>query len=74
MTGRDGSEIDLHGEWREAPILDLVSEAVGATVDVHTDADTLRGYADKHDVELQDQWGAAGDRRWSCSSSSSRTP
>ena len=58
IVGRDGSEIDLHGEWREAPILELVSEAVGATVDVDTDADTLRGYADKHGVELQDQWGA----------------
>jgi lysyl-tRNA synthetase class 2 len=59
VVGRDGSEIDLHGEWREAPILELVSEAVGATVDVHTDAETLRGYADKHGVELQDQWGSA---------------
>ena len=58
IIGRDGSEIDLHGEWREAPILELVSEAVGATVDVDTDAETLRGYADKHGVELQDQWGA----------------
>ena len=59
VIGRDGSEIDLHGDWREAPILELVSEAVGATVDVDTDAETLRGYADKHGVELQDQWGAA---------------
>ena len=58
VIGRDGSEIDLHGEWREAPILELVSEAVGAAVDVHTEPDTLRGYADKHGVELQDQWGA----------------
>src|SRR3954471_11295383 len=31
VVGRDGFEIDLHGEWREAPILELVSEAVGAT-------------------------------------------
>jgi lysyl-tRNA synthetase class 2 len=59
LTGRDGSEIDLYGEWREAPILELVSEAVGAHVDAGTDVDTLRGYADKHGVELQDRWGAA---------------
>ncbi len=59
VTGRDGSEIDLAGEWREAPILDLVSEAVGSPVDVHTDADTLRKHAADHDVELQDGWGAA---------------
>jgi lysyl-tRNA synthetase class 2 len=58
ITARDGSEIDLHGEWREAPILELVSEAVGSPVEVDTDAATLRAYADKHGVELQDQWGA----------------
>ena len=59
VLGRDGSDIDLDSEWRQAPILDLVSEAVGARVDVHTDADTLRALADKHDVELQPAWGAA---------------
>jgi lysyl-tRNA synthetase, class II len=59
VRGRDGSEIDLHGEWREAPILELVSEALGTTVDVGTDAETLRGYAEKHEVELQPGWGAA---------------
>jgi lysyl-tRNA synthetase class 2 len=59
VIGRDGSVIDLDGEWREAPILELVSEAVGAEVDVHTDAETLRELADKHDVELQPGWGAA---------------
>ena len=58
FVGRDGTEVDLEGEWREASILDLVSEAVGAPVDVHTDAETLRAYADKHGVELQDGWGA----------------
>jgi lysyl-tRNA synthetase class 2 len=59
VPGRDGTEIDLEGEWREVAILDLVSEAVGAPVDVTTDAETLRGYAAKHDVELQPGWGAA---------------
>jgi lysyl-tRNA synthetase, class II len=59
VVGRDGSVIDVVGEWREAPILELVSEAVGAKVDVDTDADTLRGYADKHRVALQDGWAAA---------------
>jgi lysyl-tRNA synthetase, class II len=58
VVGRDGTVIDLEGEWREAAILDLVADAVGAPVDVHTDAETLRGYARKHDVELQDGWGA----------------
>ncbi len=58
VVGRDGSVIDLGAEWREAPILGLVSEAVGATVDVDTDADTLRKLADEHEVELQPAWGA----------------
>src|SRR5215217_1826682 len=59
VTARDGSMIDLDGEWREAPILELVSDSVGAEVDVHTDAETLRDLADKHDVELQPGWAAA---------------
>jgi lysyl-tRNA synthetase, class II len=59
IRGRGGSAIDLAGEWREAPILDLVSEAIGAPVDVQTDAETLRGYAEKHGIELQPEWGAA---------------
>jgi lysyl-tRNA synthetase, class II len=58
VVGRDGTVIDLEGEWREAPILELVSEAVGTKVDEHTDAGTLRELAVKHDVELQDSWGA----------------
>ena len=58
VVGRDGSVIDLGAQWREAPILGLVSEAVGATVDVDTDADTLRKLADEHEVELQPAWGA----------------
>ncbi|CAN5496132.1 lysine--tRNA ligase [soil metagenome] len=59
VVGRDGSVIDLAAEWREAPIFELVSEAVGTTVDVTTDAGTLRALAERHAVELQDQWGAA---------------
>ncbi|HET6628129.1 MAG TPA: lysine--tRNA ligase [Nocardioidaceae bacterium] len=59
VPARDGSEIDLEGEWREAGILDLVSEAVGEQVDAETDAATLRKYAEQHEVDLQPQWGAA---------------
>ena len=58
VAGRDGSQIDLEAPWREAPILDLVSEAVGEKVDVGTDAATLRKYADRHGVELQPAWGS----------------
>ena len=59
VPARDGSEIDLEAEWREAGILDLVSEAVGEQVGAGTDAATLRKYADQHDVELQPNWGVA---------------
>ncbi len=58
VVGRDGSRVDLEAPWRQAPILGLVAEAVGAPVDVDTDETTLRGYADKHGVELQEGWGA----------------
>lgn len=59
VPARDGTEIDLEQQWREAAILDLVSEAVGEHVDIETDADTLRGHAARRSVELQPQWGAA---------------
>jgi lysyl-tRNA synthetase class 2 len=59
VPGRDGSEIDLEGEWRQASILDLVSEAVGEQVTVETDEESLRKLADTHEVELQPKWGAA---------------
>jgi lysyl-tRNA synthetase class 2 len=58
VQGRDGSEIDLEGEWRQAPIFDLVSEAIGEEIGVETPAETLRKYADAHDVELQPKWNA----------------
>jgi lysyl-tRNA synthetase class 2 len=59
VPARDGTEIDLEGEWRQASILDLVSEAVGESVDAGTDAPALRKIAERHDVELQPAWGPA---------------
>ena len=58
VTGRDGSEIDLEGEWRQAAILDLVSEAVGEQISVDTPEDSLRALAHRHHVELQPKWEA----------------
>jgi lysyl-tRNA synthetase class 2 len=58
VPARDGTEIDLEGEWREVAILDLVSEAVEEEVTVDTDEATLRRYAEKHDVALQPGWKA----------------
>jgi len=59
VPARDGSEIDLEGEWRQAAILDLVSEAVGEEVTAESDEATLRKYAEQRDVELQPSWGPA---------------
>lgn len=58
FTARDGSEVDLTGEWRRAPIHDLVSEALGEHVDVGTSVEELRRHAAAHDVELQPGWAA----------------
>lgn len=58
VPGRDGSEIDLEAPWRRATIHELVGEAVGASVDVETSEETLKGLAAEHDVALQDHWGA----------------
>ncbi len=59
VPARDGSEIDLEGEWRRAAIHDLVSDAVGEQVTPATDAATLRRIADARSVALQPQWGEA---------------
>jgi lysyl-tRNA synthetase class 2 len=58
VPARDGSEIDLEGEWRQASILDLVSEAVGEQVTVETPAETLRKISETRGVELQPKWQA----------------
>ncbi len=58
VTARDGSQIDLDQPWRHATLFDLVSEAVGETVDVTTDATPLTKIAEQHEVELQPGWNA----------------
>ncbi len=58
VRGRDGSEIDLAGRWRRAPLLALVSDAVGEQISLDTPEETLRGYANKYDVDLQPGWGS----------------
>ncbi|HEX4189364.1 MAG TPA: lysine--tRNA ligase [Marmoricola sp.] len=59
VPGRDGSEIDLEAEWRQAPILELVSDALGSEITAETSAEELRKHAAVRDVELQPKWEAA---------------
>ncbi len=59
ITGRSGVEIDLEAEWRQASILDLVSEALGEEIDAETAEDSLRKHAAQHEIELQPHWNAA---------------
>jgi len=59
VPARDGSDIDLEAPWHRKTLLGLVSEAVGDTVSVDTDLDTLRGHAAAHDVVLRPEWKQA---------------
>jgi len=59
VPARDGSTINLEADWQRASLLDLVSDAVGETVEVDTDVETLRRLAAEHDVELRPEWDAA---------------
>lgn len=57
VPARDGSEIDLEGEWRRATLHELVSEAVGQQISLDTPAEDLGAIADKHEVALRPEWG-----------------
>jgi lysyl-tRNA synthetase, class II len=59
VTARDGSKIDLEAQWRSAGLLQLLSEVLGEEVTPATPLETLRKYADKHDVHLQPTWDTA---------------
>lgn len=52
----EAGTIDLDGEWHWLPVYQGVSEAVGETVTVDTDVETLRAHAAKHGVELDPAW------------------
>lgn len=58
VPARDGSTIDLEAEWRHATVHQLVSDAVGQSVDVDTTVETLRTIADQRGVALQPGWDA----------------
>ncbi|MGH3737581.1 MAG: lysine--tRNA ligase [Micromonosporaceae bacterium] len=52
----DGTEHDLGGEWREITLYEAVSDALGETVTPDTPPETLRAYADKHEIAWDAKW------------------
>jgi lysyl-tRNA synthetase class 2 len=53
-----GGELDLAAAWNRVTLHDAVSNALGEHVTVDTDADRLRKLAARHDVHVDDAWGA----------------
>jgi lysyl-tRNA synthetase class 2 len=58
VPARDGSEIDLEQEWTSASVLDLDSEKLGEQVEADTPLETLKKYAERHDIALQPHWNS----------------
>src|SRR5690242_19448495 len=58
LTARhhDGTELDLSGQWRQVPLYELVSDAVGEEVTPATPLDRLRAIAERHDVGIDPKW------------------
>jgi lysyl-tRNA synthetase class 2 len=58
VPDQHGGEIDLTAPWRELPILEAVSTAVGERIEADTEASALRKIADRAGVELRPEWDA----------------
>ncbi|WP_409483855.1 lysine--tRNA ligase [Arsenicicoccus dermatophilus] len=54
----DKGIIDLDGEWRWLPVYTAVSEAVGEEITWETPVERLRELAARHQVPLDESWGA----------------
>ncbi|MGP9490610.1 lysine--tRNA ligase [Glutamicibacter sp. 287] len=50
--------INLDGEWRWLSVYPGLSEAVGVEITPETDAEVLRGVAEKHQVKIDPAWSA----------------
>jgi lysyl-tRNA synthetase class 2 len=52
-----GRDLDLTPPWRRATMDDVVEEAIGRRVDIHTPLDDLRAIALEHGIEPDEAWG-----------------
>jgi lysyl-tRNA synthetase class 2 len=52
-----GRELDLTPPWRRATMAELVSDAVGVALDVHSPVDELRRHLGATGAEVQASWG-----------------
>lgn len=52
-----GTEVSLASPWRRATMAELVSAAVGESIDVHTPSQRLRELCDKHEVPTEPSYG-----------------
>ena len=50
--------IDLDGDWAWVEVYPGLSEAVGQEITPQTDAETLRGIAERHEVKIDPAWDA----------------
>ena len=53
-----GQPVSLARPWRVAPMADLVSEAAGSPVSVHTPLAELRALCETHEIPVEPEWGA----------------
>ncbi|MEA5153935.1 bifunctional lysylphosphatidylglycerol synthetase/lysine--tRNA ligase LysX [Raineyella sp.] len=54
----EGTElVDIADEWPVVSVCDAVSAAVGATVTIDTDLETLLDLADRYGIHVRDGWG-----------------
>jgi lysyl-tRNA synthetase class 2 len=53
-----GHPVSLASPWRVAPMAELVSEAAGTEVSVHTPLGDLRALCEAHEIPTEPEWGA----------------
>jgi lysyl-tRNA synthetase class 2 len=55
--GYQGEQLSLASPWRRAPMAELVSEAAGREVSVHTPRLELAELCEEHEIPIEPSWG-----------------